>query len=47
MPLFGDRSALMEELSGMDISNMTPLEAINKLYELQQKAGEEGIEKRE
>ena len=36
--LFGDMPALVEELSRMDVSNMTPLEAINKLYELQQKA---------
>ena len=47
VPLFSDRSALIEELSGLDISNMTPLEAINKLYQLQQKAGEERTEKRE
>ena len=38
MPLFNEPSPLLEELSRMDVSNMTPLEAINKLYELQQKA---------
>jgi hypothetical protein len=31
----------LEELSKLDISSMTPLEALNKLYELQQKAKEE------
>ena len=40
IPLFSDMSALVEELSRMDVSNMTPLEAINKLYELQKKAVE-------
>ena len=38
MPLFGNTSDLAEELSRLDVSHMTPLEAINKLYELQQKA---------
>ena len=38
MPLFGESSPLLEELARMDVSNMTPLEAINKLYELQQNA---------
>ena len=38
MPLFSEPSPLLEELSRIDVSNMTPLEAINKLYELQQKA---------
>ena len=38
MPLFNEPSPVAEELLGMDVSNMTPLEAINALYELQQKA---------
>ncbi len=38
MPLFNGPSPVTEELLGMDVSNMTPLEAINALYELQQKA---------
>ena len=29
-----------EEILEIDVSNMTPLEAINKLYELQQRARE-------
>jgi DNA mismatch repair protein MutS len=41
LPLFGAKSPIWEELSKLDISSMTPLEAINKLYELQQKAKEE------
>ncbi len=42
MPLFGQPSAILEELLKLDISSMTPLEAITKLYELQGKAKEEG-----
>ena len=38
MPLFNESSQLVEEVLQIDPSNMTPLEAINKLYELQQKA---------
>jgi DNA mismatch repair protein MutS len=33
-------SKLLEEISGLDINSMTPLEALTKLYELQKKAGE-------
>jgi DNA mismatch repair protein MutS len=40
MPLFGQKSALEEELKKLDIDGMTPLEALNKLYELKKKAGE-------
>ena len=36
--LFG--SNLNDELLKLDVMTMTPLEAINKLYELQQKAKE-------
>ena len=28
---------ILEELRGLDIGNMTPIEAMNKLYELQNK----------
>ncbi|MGC9083650.1 MAG: DNA mismatch repair protein MutS, partial [Anaerolineae bacterium] len=35
--LFADEHPAVEELRQLDISQMTPLEAINKLYELQQK----------
>ena len=38
MPLFGPGDGLADEIRAMDIPNLTPLEAINKLYELQQKA---------
>ena len=38
MPLFAVPPPLMEELAKLDVSNMTPLEAINELYELQDKA---------
>ena len=40
MPLFGQKSALQEELEKLDINSLTPLEALNKLYELQKKAKE-------
>ncbi len=39
-PLFAEPSPVLEELSRLDVSNMTPLEAINALYELQRKARE-------
>ncbi|MGD9118557.1 MAG: DNA mismatch repair protein MutS [Dehalococcoidia bacterium] len=38
MPLFGGRSAVEEELEKLEIDGMTPLEALNKLYELKKKA---------
>jgi DNA mismatch repair protein MutS len=40
MPLFPLREPLLQELLSLDVANMTPLEAINKLYELQIKAKE-------
>ncbi|MCH7620863.1 MAG: DNA mismatch repair protein MutS [Chloroflexi bacterium] len=40
MPLFQPERPLLDEVLGLDIPNLTPLEAINKLYELQQKARE-------
>ncbi len=40
MPLFDPGRALQDLLLGVDISNLTPLGAINKLYELQEKARE-------
>jgi DNA mismatch repair protein MutS len=36
--LFADDHPIVEELKGLDVSGMTPLEAINKLYELQERA---------
>ena len=39
-PLFSLPHPLIEELDGLDVSSMTPLEAINVLYQLQKKARE-------
>jgi DNA mismatch repair protein MutS len=41
MALFPTTSPLLEELLGLDVSELTPLEAINKLYEWQRRFGEE------
>jgi len=38
LALFGQKTPIADEIDSIDISSMTPLEAINKLYELQQKA---------
>jgi DNA mismatch repair protein MutS len=38
LPLFANGNPLLEELKRLDVSTMTPLEAISKLYELQKKA---------
>ena len=38
MQLFNPAQALADEVKALDIPNMTPLEAINRLYALQQKA---------
>ena len=40
MTLFGGKSAAQEELEKLEIDGMTPLEALNKLYELKKKATE-------
>jgi hypothetical protein len=40
MPLFGGQDPVVEHLLGVDVSSMTPLEAINLLYDLQSKARE-------
>ena len=37
MRLFGQKSPLDEELEKLDINGLTPLEALNKLFELQKK----------
>jgi len=39
LPLFATSNPALEELQRLDVSAMTPLEAISKLYELQKKAG--------
>jgi DNA mismatch repair protein MutS len=41
LPLLGQKSSLLEELEKLEIDALSPLEAINKLYELQKKAKEE------
>ena len=40
LPIFGQGSAIEEEVRSLDIDSMSPIEAINKLYELKKKAGE-------
>ncbi len=40
LALFGQKSPVTDEILKLDISSMTPLEAITKLYELQRKAKE-------
>jgi len=40
LTLFGQKSPVTDEILKLDISSMTPLEAITKLYELQRKAKE-------
>jgi DNA mismatch repair protein MutS len=40
VPLFLTKAPLLEELAKLDVASMTPLEAINKLYELQARAQE-------
>ena len=41
LPLFAHQQPAAGGAEALDVSAMTPLEAINKLYELQKKAGEE------
>ena len=41
MPLLGFTSPLVDELLALDVASMTPLDAINRLYELQERAREE------
>lgn len=38
LSFFGQKPPLLEELEKLDINSLTPLEALTKLYELQQKA---------
>ena len=40
MSLFQPEQPLLEEVLSLDVANLTPLEAINKLYQLQEKAKE-------
>ncbi len=41
LALFPETSPLVDELSALDIATMSPLEAINKLYEWQQRFGKQ------
>ena len=41
MPLLTFTSPVVDELLALDVASMTPLDAINKLYELQERAREE------
>ncbi len=41
LSFFGQKSPMVEEIEKLDIDSLTPLEALNKLYELQKKAKEE------
>jgi DNA mismatch repair protein MutS len=38
MPLFAEKSPVLEDLAKVEIDSLTPLEALTKLYELQKKA---------
>jgi DNA mismatch repair protein MutS len=40
LSFFGQKSPLLDELQNLDIESLSPLEALNKLYELQKKARE-------
>ena len=40
IPLFEQYPQILDQILELDIANLTPLEAINKLYELQQKVNE-------
>jgi DNA mismatch repair protein MutS len=40
LPLFAQKSPILEELEKLDINSLTPLEALTRLYELQKKARE-------
>ncbi len=42
LPLLGTTPAALEELMKLDVASMTPLEAITKLYALQEKEKEQG-----
>ena len=38
MPLFNPEQPLVEDMLSLDVPNLTPIEAITKLYELQERA---------
>jgi DNA mismatch repair protein MutS len=43
LSIFGRSSELEAELKKLDIDSMSPIEAINKLYELKKKAGPDSL----
>ena len=42
LPLFGEPSPVLEEIKNLDVLALSPLEALTRLFELQQKARERG-----
>ena len=44
LTFFGKTSPVLEELLETDIESLTPLEALNKIYELQRKAKEDPLQ---
>jgi hypothetical protein len=38
LPLFSAEDPILAELKALDVNNLNPLAALNKLYELQQRA---------
>jgi DNA mismatch repair protein MutS len=42
LPLFAERSPLLDELAALEVDSLTPLEALTKLYELRQRARRQG-----
>ena len=45
MPLFSQAQPLLDEIRALDIPNLTPLQAINILYQLQEKTKDRGEDK--
>ena len=45
MPLFSQAQPLLDEIRALDIPNLTPLQAINILYQLQEKTNDRGEDK--
>lgn len=44
LPLFDHSHRIIEEIRGIDVDSLTPLEAITKLYQLKRKTQEEGLD---
>ena len=43
LPLFSAEDPVIAELRVLDVNSLSPLAALNKLYELQQRAQEGGV----